>query len=344
MFFKIKEFKGGTRMFVYKKKLSVGRWLLIFTLLLGVLLILNTSLVWAKYPEKNIKVIVHVSPGGGTDTMIRLVTRYMGEKLGVSFIVEDHSGAGGQIGYTTLSMAGPDGYTIGSITTMSIVTHELTREGLAYNLRDSFAPIARIVLDPSGCVVPANSPYQTLEDLIKAAKENPGKINWAGTMLWGTHHVHAALLEKAAGVKFNYIPYDGVAETIVAILGRHVDVAASGMTEWAPLIKEGKLRSLAFAGPSRLEWLPEVPTYKELGYDFGVGSNRGLAAPAGTPKEIIEILSNTVKEVLQDPEFLKDAEKIGIVPILSYLDGEAFRDYLLTLQDSMREILKGLEK
>ena len=327
-------------MFVYKNKLSVGRCLLIFTLLLGVLLLLNTSLVFASYPEKDIKVIVHVSPGGGTDTMIRLVTRYMGEKLGVNFIVEDHSGAGGQIGYTALSMAEPDGYTIGTCTTMSFVTHELTREGLAYNLRDSFDLIARIVLDPSVCVVPANSPYQTLEDLIQAAKDNPGKINWGGTMLYGTHHIHAVLLEKAAGIKLSYIPYDGFSELLPSILGEHLDVGASGMTEWFPQIKEGKVRALAFAGPSRLEWLPGVTTYKELGYDVAVGSNRGIAAPAGTPTEYIKILSDTVKEVLQDPEFLQDAEKIGIVPILNYLDGEPFKDYLLTLQDNMREVLK----
>lgn len=311
-----------------------------FALLLICLLIGFTTTVMASYPEKDIKVIVHVSPGGGTDTMIRLVTRYMGEKLGVNFIVEDHSGAGGQIGYTALSMAEPDGYTIGSCTTMSFVTHELTREGLAYTLRESFEPIARIVLDPSVCVVPANSPYQTLEDLIQAAKESPGKINWGGTMLYGTHHIQAVLLEKEAGIKLNYIPYDGFSELLPSTLGEHIDVGASGMTEWLPQIKEGKVRALAFAGPARLEWLPGVPTYKEFGYEIAVGSNRGIAAPAGTPKEYIKILSDTVKEVLQDPEFLKDADKIGIVPILCYLDGESFKDYLLALQDTMREVLK----
>ena len=311
-----------------------------FALLLICLLIGFTTTVMASYPEKDIKVIVHVSPGGGTDTMIRLVTRYMGEKLGVNFIVEDHSGAGGQIGYTALSMAEPDGYTIGSCTTMSFVTHELTREGLAYTLRESFEPIARIVLDPSVCVVPANSPYQTLEDLIQAAKESPGKINWGGTMLYGTHHIQAVLLEKEAGIKLSYIPYDGFSELLPSTLGEHIDVGASGMTEWLPQIKEGKVRALAFAGPARLEWLPGVPTYKEFGYEIAVGSNRGIAAPAGTPKEYIKILSDTVKEVLQDPEFLKDADKIGIVPILCYLDGESFKDYLLALQDTMREVLK----
>jgi tripartite-type tricarboxylate transporter receptor subunit TctC len=304
-------------------------------------LLIGTAIpAMASYPEKDIRVIVHVSPGGGTDTMIRLVTKYMGEKLGVNFIVEDHSGAGGQIGYTALAMSEPDGYTIGSCTTMSFVTHELTREGLAYNLKESFDPIARIELDPSVCVVPANSPYETLDDLIQAAKENPGKVNWGGTMLYGTHHIHAILLERAANVKFNYIPYDGFSELLPSVLGEQIDVAARGMTEWLPQINEGKVRALAFAGPERLEWLPGVPTYKELGYDVAVGSNRGLAAPAGIPEEYRVILSNTVKEVLEDPEFLQDAEKIGIVPILSYLDGKPFKEYLLTLQDNMREVLK----
>jgi len=331
-------------MLFFNHTLNLRRNLVIFVLFIGVLLIGVSPSVWAKYPEKNIKVILHVSPGGTTDGMARLVTRYMGKKLGVNFIVENHKGAGGQIGYTTLSMAEPDGYTIGTITTMSIVTHELTREGLAYTLRDSFIPIARVVLDPSGCVVPADSPLKTMEDLIKAAKENPEKLNWGGTMLWGTHHVQLALLENKAGVKLTYIPFDGGAETRTAILGGHLDVGASGMSGWVPLIKEGKLRALAFAGPARLKSLPDVPTYKELGYDFEVGSNRGFAAPAGTPKEYIDLLSNTIKEVMQDPEFLKEAEKMGYAPTFNYLSAEDFRSYLLILQDNMREVLKEVKK
>ena len=122
------------------------------------------------------------------------------ERLGINFVVENHKGAGGQLGYTTLSQAEPDGYTIGTITTMSIVTHELTREDIPYTLRDSFAPIARIVLAPSGFYVPADSPFETLEDLVEYAKGNPGKLSLASDILWGTHHVQLKLLEKAAGI------------------------------------------------------------------------------------------------------------------------------------------------
>ena len=141
------------------------------------------------YPDKPIRVIVHVKPGGGTDTMARLVLKYAGEKLGTTFVVEDHSGAGGQRGYTALSRAKPDGYTIGTITTMSFVNHELTRKNVPYTVRDSFIPIARIVLAPSAVYVRADSPYKTLGDLIKAGKENPGKISWATGLFGGREYV-----------------------------------------------------------------------------------------------------------------------------------------------------------
>lgn len=302
-----------------------------------------SATVTAQYPKEDIRVVVHVSPGGGTDTMIRLITKYMGEKLGVNFIVEDYSGAGGQIGYTTLAMAEPDGYTIGSITTMSIVTMELTREGIEFSLEDSFAPVARIVYDPSAAVVPVDSQFETMNDLIEYAKENPLRVNVGGTMLWGTHHVHAALLENVTGAQFTYIPFDGVAETRSAILGEHIDVGMSGVTEWLPLIEEGQVRCLAIAGNKRMDILPDVPTYAELGYDFEVGSNRGLAAPAGTPPEYIEILSQTLAEVLEDPEFLEEAERIGITTIINYLDGPAFHEYLLNLQNNMAEVLEEVQ-
>jgi tripartite-type tricarboxylate transporter receptor subunit TctC len=316
------------------------RTFIILALFAGVLCLGMTQTAWAEYPDKNIKVILHVSPGGGTDTMARLVLRYVGEKLGTNFVIENHSGAGGQIGYTTLSMAPPDGYTIGTITTMSIVTHELTREGLSYTLRDNFAPIARVVMDASGIFVPVDSPLKSLDDLILAAKKDPGALSWGGTMLWGAHHIHLALLEKAAGIKLTYVPFDGASESRAALLGGHLDVVAGGGSEFASQVKEGKLRGLALGGPKRSTLLPDVPTYKELGYDVEIGSNRGFAAPAGTPQEYIDILSKAFKEVMEDPVFLADAEKIGIAPTLNYMNAEDFRSYLLNLQENMREMLK----
>ncbi len=308
-----------------------------------VLTVLAAQTAWAKYPEKDIKVIVHVSPGGGTDLMARIVVKHLGKKLGKNFIVENQTGAGGQVGWTALSMAKPDGYTIGT-SSWSIATHELTRKKVPYKLRDSFTPIARVVLDPSGAFVLPTSPYKTLADLVAAAKKNPGKINWGGTFLWGAHHVHLLMLQKAAGIKLTYVPFDGVAESRTSLLGGHVDVGSSGASEYAELVKQGKLRGLAIAAPKRMANLPDVPTYKELGYKLQIGSDRGFIAPAGTPKECIQILSKGIGNVLADPEFLAEAKKVGIAPTLFYLNAEEFKEDLLERQGIMRETLKDFKK
>ncbi len=293
----------------------------------------------AGYPEKNVKVIVHVSPGGGTDTMARVVLKHVGDKLGTSFIIENFKGAGGQVGYTTLAMARPDGYAIGTITTMSIITHELTRKNVAYQLNESFIPIARIVNDPSGLFVRTESPVQSIEDLFEQAKEQPDMISCGGSMVWGTHHVHCILLDQISGVKLNYIPFDGVSETRNNLLGGHIDLSAGGTSEFMSLIDAGKVRALVIASESRLKELPDVPTYRELGYDLVIGSDRGFAAPKGTPIEYIKILSQTIAEVIQDSTFLQAADKMLLTPILAYLDYEEFREYLLKLKEDVSKIV-----
>jgi len=294
--------------------------------------------VFAGYPEKHVKVVVHVSPGGGTDTMARIVLKHAGEKLGTSFIVENYKGAGGQVGYTTLAMAEPDGYTIGTITTMSFISFELTRENVAYKF-ESFIPIARIVNDPSGIFVRTESPIQSIEDLFERAKKHPNRISCSGTSIWGTHNIHCILLDQKCGVKLNFIPFDGVSEARNNLLGGHIDVAAGGISNFMSLLNAGKVRALVVAGRSRLKELPMVPTYHELGYDLVIGSDRGFAAPEGTPIEYVKILSETIEQVLQDSTFMKAADKMLLTPILAYLDYNEFNEYLLKLRNDVKEIV-----
>lgn len=316
------------------------RKILLGLLVVGMFLSFFSIGVLAVYPEKDITLFVHVSPGGTTDLTARTIAKHMEKRLGVNIVLKYLPGAGGSIAYTALALSPPDGYTMGTTNTMSFVTNEINTEGLAYTLKDSFTPIAQVVFDPSGIVVPADSPFKTLDDLIKAAKENPGTISWGGTMLGGAHHIHALILEREAGIKLNYIPFDGLSEIKTAILGGHIDVGASGMSGWTELINEGKLRSLAFAGINRIPLLPDVPTYTELGYAVQTGSNRGYSVASGTPKEIVDLLTNTIKEVLESPEFLAEAEKLGIAHTLDYLSGADYYAYLIKLQGNMREFLK----
>ncbi len=294
----------------------------------------------ADYPDKPITILVHTSPGGGTDAMARVVWKHAERLTGETFVIENSPGAGGQIGYTKLATSRPDGYTAGAITTVSIVTHELTREGVVYEFKKAFRPIARVVHDPSIVAVRADSPFETLDDLIAAARKDPGRYTWGGTFLYGAHHVHYLLFKRAAAAELQYVPFDGGAATRAALLGGHIDVGSGGVSEFAQLVREGELRILVVAGSDRFATVPHVPTYADLGYDIQIGSDRGFAVPAGTPEDRALFLEQTVARVFENPQFLEEAARIGIGETLSYMNGEGFTSYLHQLQDVMRGLLR----
>lgn len=308
-------------------------------LLMAAGLVAGSVSAQAQYPDKSITVSLHTKPGGGTDTMARIVWKHAARLSGADFVIKNNPGSGGQIGYTILANAKPDGYTLGAITTLSITTHELTRKGVTYTLKGSFQPIGRVVLDPSVVVVRADSPFKTLDDLTKAAKASPGKLNWGGTFLFGAHHVHYIMYNRATGAELTYIPFDGGADSRAALLGGHIDVGSGGISEYAEQVKSGELRILVVGGSERYPPLPDVPTYKDLGIDIMIGSNRGFALPAGVPADRVAWLEDLLARVVKDPEFLKDAEKVGIINTISYMGGEEWATYLGGLQDLMRDIL-----
>lgn len=294
---------------------------------------------YAKFPEKPIRVILHTSPGGGVDIMARLVVKHASRLTGADFVVENFAGAGGQIGYTRLAMAKPDGYTIGTISTMSIVTHELTRKNVPYKFKESFVPLARITLDPSVLVVRSESPFKTLDDVIAEAKKSPGELTWGGSFMYGTHHIQYILFNKETGASLKYIPYDGGAKTKAALLGGHIDLATDGISNYVSLINDGTVRILASAGDKQWKNIPEVPLYKDMGYNISLGSNRGFALPAGAPAEAVQWFDDLFARVAQDEEFLKEAEKISIAPTIAHLGSKEFSNYLSQLQETMTEVL-----
>lgn len=319
-----------------KQYVKFGRTFLIVSLFL-----VRVLTCIGQYPDRNIRVIVHVSPGGGTDTMARLLLQFVGKTLGKTFIIENYQGAGGQVGYTTLASAAPDGYTIGTITTTSIITHELTRENVAYNLQESFVPIARIAHDPSAIFVRSDSPIMTIEDLFQEARDHPGQISCGGSMIWGTHHIHSILLKKLCSVDLNFIPFDGLAESRNNLLGGHIDVAIGGTMEYVPLLQSGDVRALAVASQRRQPHMASVPTYKEKGYPIIIGSDRGLAAPMGTPKEIIELLSSVIHEVLANHQFISRSKEMNLYDITAYLDNKEFAKYLSDLKKELLDVISN---
>lgn len=297
----------------------------------------STEVAADSYPNDPVTVVVHTSAGGGMDTVTRFVFQHLERRTGKTFVIANFPGASGQVGYTQLALAEPNGYTIGAITTLSIVTHEMTREELPYTLADSFAPIAQVMAHPSALVVRADSPFQSFEDVLAYAEENPGELNWGGTFLYGAHHMHYMMINRATGLEATYVPFNALTEARAALLGGHIDITSGGITDYANLMEEGEVRVLASGAASRSERFPDVPTYRDLGVDVVIGSSRGFAAPAGIAPERRAWLESEIKATLEDPQFREEANARDME--FSFIPGEEYHDFLLDLQGKTRDLM-----
>jgi tripartite-type tricarboxylate transporter receptor subunit TctC len=293
----------------------------------------------AQYPRKPIEVIVAFAPGGGTDVAARSIANFMEKHLGkgASLAVVNMPGAGGQIGWTALSKASRDGYTIGMINPPAFLA--LAVEGKAPYKLDDYQLIGNIVLDPGILVVNKNSPYKSLKDIVEASKATPGAIVIGTSGAAGSsEHIGILSLNRTAGSSFTPAFFGGTAPVRQAILGGHIPAATMNLSEVLPLIRNGDLRLLGVMSQERSSYLPDAPTFKEQGYDLIVTSSRGMAAPAGTPADIVEKLQVALKAAIEDPEYQKAAEKAEIP--LAYLDAQAYRALLKEMEAGLTETWK----
>ncbi|MFG6621523.1 tripartite tricarboxylate transporter substrate binding protein [Sulfitobacter sp. 1A05707] len=281
----------------------------------------------AEYPERPISMIVAYSAGGGTDIAARTLAPFIEKHLGgdASIVVLNRPGAGGEIGFTELAQAEPDGYTIGFINTPNILTIPIQREA-RYSL-DSFAPIANLIDDPGAFSLLPSSDIKTFDDLIAFAKENPGKVTYGSTGLGSDDHLSALEFERMTGVEMKHIPFPGNADVRTAVLGGHIMMASMNISETIADVQEGSLHALGQMSNERWDGAPDVPTFKEQGYDVVMGSMRGMAAPKGVPDEIIERLEVALKAAVDDPEFQEKAKQQHLA--LAY---SASADYLAELE------------
>jgi tripartite-type tricarboxylate transporter receptor subunit TctC len=208
----------------------------------------------------------------------------------------------------------------------------------AYEMKE-FAPIALVTADPTVLVVRADSPYKTLKDFVDAAKSSPGKINYSSSGVYGTLHVAMEIFANAAGVKLFHIPYQGGGPAVTALLGGQVEALASGPAAAIGQIKGGKMRALASWGDQRLALLPDLPTFKELGYDAEFYIWAGAFAPVATPGPVLARLREAVRNGVNDPEFRGAMEKVA-TPI-AYLDAAEFQKYW---DQDARRLAVALEK
>ncbi|MGB3414799.1 MAG: tripartite tricarboxylate transporter substrate binding protein [Microbacteriaceae bacterium] len=274
------------------------------------------------WPSGPITLIVAFGPGGSTDQGARLVATALEKELGVPIIVENHEGGSGQVGYNKLINSKADGYTFAT-TSSSAILGPIDPSINAPYTREDFAPISRIVFDPSVLAVRADSPYKNLEDVLAAVKANPSKVRISQVGPSGSDALLTMQLEEETGGQFNKVSFPkGASTASTALLGGDIDVLIANVGDVVEFEKAGQMRTLAVAGKERSPFLKDVPTFREQGFEIDLGSDRGFAFPGGTPEEIVTAMSTAIGNVMKDPAFVSIMEAASLQT--AYLDTTEF--------------------
>ena len=268
---------------------------------------------WA--PEKPVTVIVAYKAGSGTDNTARVLSKYATEAIGQTLVIQNLEGGSGSIGWTALSKARPDGYTLGFVNLPTLCSNIVEKLG-DYKM-DDFIPICNHVNETSMVMVARDSPFNTLAELVAFAKENPGKLKASTNGAKASNHIGAELLAQTAGFKYMAIPYGGTADQLLALRQGEVDFSVAKEADIASMASEVKV--LGVFSETRMNSFPDAPTLGELGYySKWYGSARAIVAPRGTPQEIVDFYAAAFKKAMEDPEYVAAAGKAGITTL--YMD------------------------
>lgn len=270
---------------------------------------------WAQsgYPNKPIRFIVPYPPGGGTDIVVRLVAQKLSVALKQQVVVDNKPGASTIIGTELLARAAPDGYTVGLVAD-SLVTNPSLFPKLPYDSVKDFAPIGQMVGVPLMMVAHPSLGVKTLREFIALAKARPGRINYASIGAGSPHQLAMEWLRLLAGIEVTHVPYKGVAGALTDVVAGQVEVMFTGTSTAAPYIKDGRLVPLAVSSGKRQPAFPNVPAVAEVLSEFDMMTWYGVAAPAGTPKEITRRLSREIAAILAQPDVRERLSGLGLVP------------------------------
>lgn len=286
----------------------------------------------ADYPDKPVTFIIPYGPGGTSDVGARTWGPFMEKCLGQTIVFVNKPGAGGELGFTELAAAAPDGYTIGALNVPNYPAGTITKPDARYKL-DSFAFLGNLY----GSIVTINSKkggqYDTLAKVVEAAKSGTN-INMAISNFGADDHIKMLDFMKQAGVKFTFIPMADAATSRNAVMGGHVDVSGNSMTEVAPF--QDQLQTLAVASEEERTELPNIPTFKEQGYNVFGGSNHVLGAPAKTPPEVVDKLATCFSQVAADPEFQKVAKERAL--LLNVMDAKQTAEWAAKESEIIRAL------
>ncbi len=318
--------------------MTIRKSFLALTGTFGLGMMLGGPAVAQDFPEKPVEMIVPWGPGGGSDTLMRIVANHGEEYLGESIPVINRPGVSGTQGLEDAREREPDGYTMAQIHEGLLVSHYT---GVTDVHPDDFEPIASFALSPQYVVVNADTEWQTFDEFIEYAKENPGEVRF-GVTLAGIPHLHAAMIEDATGAEFSYVGYEGTGERIQALVGGHIDAAIGDIASSLEFVKAGDLRFLATGVTERLDATPDVPTLQELGYDIELTINRGLFVPKGTPEERIEVLEESLTKLENDEEFVEQVNAAGAEVVIR--GREEYADYMDELDQTVSDLADNLQQ
>jgi tripartite-type tricarboxylate transporter receptor subunit TctC len=311
-------------------------------LLLGLSLFLACGALFAEgskeevYPSREIELMVPWAVGGGTDVVFRTFQMVLPKYLRAPVIVVNRPGGGAVPGYAEAMTKKGDGYYL-----VAWATPSITKVHMSVTPYDAttFEPVINLVDAPCWIMVPANSPYQTLADLLADARQRPGQVNMGNAGAGGGTHMIILAFEKKAGVQFNHVPFAGGGPMVAAAVGGHVDAAVGSPPEGVPQMESGQMRGLAVFSKERLAQFPKVPTAIEQGVDFNLGQWRGIATIKGTDPARIKLLHDVFRACMQDEDFKVLAKNAGI--LLDYRGTEDFKKFIAEQDKLYEDIVKS---
>ncbi len=290
-----------------------------------------------KFPNKSITLIAPWPAGGSSDAVMRAFAESAGRALGVSVVVDNRPGAGGTLGASAMVNARPDGYLL---TQLPLGIYRLPHmQKMSFDPVKDLTHIACLTGYTFGLVATMDAPFKTLKEMVAYAKANPGKVEYGSTGTGTTPHLAIEEFSQKAGIELNHIPYKGSAELMQAILGGHIRVM-SGTTEFAPLVKEGKLRLLATLGRSRTKAFPDTPTVKESGWDTISESPFGIGGPKNMDPAVVRVLHDAFKKTLDDPRVLETLDRF-FQPVI-YMGTEEYTRYAVRTFEAEKATIERL--
>ncbi len=293
----------------------------------------------SKYPSTPITLIVQYSPGGSTDLLARSMEKMAKKYLGVPLVVVNKPGGGGTIAWNELGEAKPDGYTLG-MTSNGVILQPLYGS-TRYNYPTALEPIAQIAISPVVMAVRADSPWQTVDDVINYARQHPGEIKFGHPGLGSLPHIVGEMFTKEAGIQIEQVPFMGTAESIAATMGGHIQLMfASSPSDIKELVRSGKMRALAMSSQKRLiqPEFANVPTFKERGLNVELTIWQGVGAPKGLPENIKKTLAQGFEKIVNDPDFVNNLENLGLT--VEYLGPKESTEKWIAESNQMTKIVQ----